>query len=449
MLFLEPRFKGDVIKIFKDPSKPFKETYEAFQDTLLYLSNLGLNVNIRADIKIDAEKSITELFDKLKSILNDFAFVANELIEKSKLLVEDLINNVFKNLTDLVSNISKKISNLLDQAEELGKKLILKLRELNDQIFNNLKEFRQALFEDLHNLIDHAVVAGQLIITGTFEQIIEEIRRPVLAIQDFLDHINIFDPDSRKRKKISDEIKKDLSISLLHVNQWGHTQIYDYLCQYTLKVESYEIEKKQGKERIGNIETMYADLQDKAWRLSTLGLTDSSLSKEAMEDWVKYGQLYELWHKLGDEDMGLLDAINDKLKELDQAEDEFKEKSAQIESLREELKNRSAQIESSIKELQEGLTNGRLADRLHKHTSIYSKDSEDRIFFINNKNYVEFKPQPVLYCPDRFHIFTEELLYLLSKDGVMITKDFGSSGNLVVTGDLTVQGNISHKGVLL
>ena len=39
-----------------------------------------------------------------------------------------------------------------------------------------------------------------------------------------------------------------------------------------------------------------------------------------------------------------------------------------------------------------------------------------------------------------------ELLYLLNKDGVIIGKEWGGNGNLVVQGDLVVKGNISYEG---
>ncbi len=383
-----PRFSEPVIRIFEDPNiiiggTPIIDIYNKLNDALEKLRNWRRNVKIMPDIKSDVESLIKALFDELRSVLNDFTFLANQLIEKSKLLVEDLINDIFKNLTDLVSNIWGKINDLLKQAEILGQRLISKISDLNDKIFENLDEFRQALFDDLHSLIDHAVVAGQVITTGTFEQLISEFRRAALTIQDFLDGIDIFDPDARKRKEISEKIKEHLSIGIKPIWQWGHIQTYDYLCCYTLLVEDYEIETKQGTERIGNIETLYAELQDKAWRLSTLGLEDSKLSKEAMEDWVKYGQLYELWHKLGDEDMGLLDAINDKLKELDQARDEFNERSAQIESLREELQNRSAQIDS----LKDGLANGKIADGLHKHSTLTGNGSTESTLSIGSSNF--------------------------------------------------------------
>lgn len=471
----KPRFSEPVIRIFEDPNTiigdlPIKDIYKEFQNALDNLSNWGFNANIKTDIKRQVEPLIKELFDQLKSVLNDFAFVANQLIEKSEALVRDLINDVFKNLTDLVSNIWEKISNLLNQAEQLVERLISKIAELNDKFFINLKEFRQALFEDLHNLIDHAVVAGQMIITGTFELTMEEIRKAVLSIQDFLDDINIFDPDARKRKEISEKIKEYLSIGVLHVSRWGHIQTYDYLCCYTLLVEDYEIEKKQGRERIGNIETIYADLQDKAWRLSTLGRNDSKLSKEAMEDWVKYGQLYELWHKLGDENMALLDAINDKLKELDQARDEFKERSVQIESLKEELQNKSAQIDS----LKDGLANGRIADGLHKHSTLTGNGSTESTLSIGSSNFrldkSEASPNAgYLRFGDntgwKFHIGRSQesvgSSFNNGTTGVLMTvQDNGNVGigtanpgekldvvgNVTIDGDVTINGKLGTKG---
>lgn len=68
-----------------------------------------------------------------------------------------------------------------------------------------------------------------------------------------------------------------------------------------------------------------------------------------MENWVNYGQLYELWKKLWgedptlSEDSGLLDIINVILKELDNAKNKSPERFAQI---TDQLKHISANIQN-------------------------------------------------------------------------------------------------------
>lgn len=363
----EPKFEMDVIQILQDPNikigdTPIKDLNNNFRKGLEYLINLGqnvannvqnwgLNVNIRG-LQEQLEPLIKELFAGLKSVLNDFAYLANGLLSRSKDLVQDLISTVFKNISDLVSDIGVKVKDLLDHAESLGQALIDKINTLNNAIFKNLRDFREALFVNLNNLLNNAEAAadrilykGRVIVTGTIEQINSEFDAFALSIQSFLDE-NPFSSEARKRKEISEKIKKYYSIDLIPIKQWGPNQKFNYLCGYNLIVEDYEIENKKGDERIGNIVTTYADLQDKAWRLSTLGREDSSLSKVAMKNWIKYGQLYELWDKLGNEDKVLLDVINDKMRELDEAKDKFKERSAQIESLKGELQNISTQLQN-------------------------------------------------------------------------------------------------------
>jgi hypothetical protein len=48
-----------------------------------------------------------------------------------------------------------------------------------------------------------------------------------------------------------------------------------------------------------------------------------------------------------------------------------------------------------------------------------------------------------VYSPGRFHIHGEELLYLLNKGGVIVGKAWGGNGNLSVEGDLSVGGKIT------
>jgi len=49
-------------------------------------------------------------------------------------------------------------------------------------------------------------------------------------------------------------------------------------------------------------------------------------------------------------------------------------------------------------------------------------------------------PNHVIRCAGRQHIGGEELLYVLSKNGVMIGKEWGGTGDLQVQGNLIVQG---------
>lgn len=51
-----------------------------------------------------------------------------------------------------------------------------------------------------------------------------------------------------------------------------------------------------------------------------------------------------------------------------------------------------------------------------------------------------------LRTPGRMHIDGGELLYLLNKSGVIIGKEWGGNGDLVVQGNLVVGGNISYAG---
>jgi hypothetical protein len=52
----------------------------------------------------------------------------------------------------------------------------------------------------------------------------------------------------------------------------------------------------------------------------------------------------------------------------------------------------------------------------------------------------------IITAPGRMHITGEEILYLLNKDGVVISKAWGGTGDLKVTGKLNVKGNTNVSG---
>ncbi len=66
---------------------------------------------------------------------------------------------------------------------------------------------------------------------------------------------------------------------------------------------------------------------------------------------------------------------------------------------------------------------------------------------ITNKGNINMNQGTVLYNNGRMHINGEEILYILNKNGVNISKNWGGNGNLNVDGEFT-SGTISHKELL-
>ena len=60
----------------------------------------------------------------------------------------------------------------------------------------------------------------------------------------------------------------------------------------------------------------------------------------------------------------------------------------------------------------------------------------------------DLKINSTMKSDGRMHIFPGEILYLLPKDGVTISKDWGASGDLRVHGNVGVNGNLSTGGKL-
>jgi hypothetical protein len=62
---------------------------------------------------------------------------------------------------------------------------------------------------------------------------------------------------------------------------------------------------------------------------------------------------------------------------------------------------------------------------------------------------INIHPSGIIKGQGRLHISGEETLYLLNKNGVIIGKEWGGNGNLVVEGDTNIQGNLNSADKII
>ncbi|MGB7416776.1 MAG: hypothetical protein WA902_21445 [Thermosynechococcaceae cyanobacterium] len=355
---------GDLSNKFKDLSK----------DSALTLAKFLVDVNVKTDLKEQLEPLIQEAFTKLESFLNDVASAADNLLGKSKKMLEDLLSQALDGLSKLLEDIEKKVSNILTQAKTLAEDIINKFRtDILDVLFDRVDSLREKLVDDIRQLIGEAKQAGEdllykadTIATGTIANLKDDIDKLASDLEEKLDIAKWFDLNVQRARKQEEEredlCKKQIFAIGQNFSTLGSAQFYEYRQCITQRRLNDAIKLSEGKLTIRNIKLVYADLNDRAWKLACIGRAEGAkLQSIALADWLRFGQIFQLWNQFED-DMELLNAINqtmDKLqnnidttlarsKELDEKIEVFQTKLDQIDDLDLEVKNVKDSATSAI-----------------------------------------------------------------------------------------------------
>jgi vacuolar-type H+-ATPase subunit E/Vma4 len=326
---------GDLGDLFKKKSK----------DSALTLAKFLVDVNIKTDLKQQLEPLIQEAFNKLESFLKDIASAAENLLGKSKVMLEDLIKQALKGLSDLLTDVEQKVSNILSQAKLLAEGIIDKVRkDLLDGFFDKVDSLRKALINDLKKLIQDAKQAGEdllykgdKIVTGTIASLKDDIDKLASDLEEQLDIRKWFDPDERLARKQEEQredfCKRRIGATGIAFSTLGSAQFYEYRQCVTLKRLNDAVELSGGKVTIRNMKLVYADLNDRAWKLACVGRAEgSALQDIALADWIKFGQLFQLWNQFED-DMEVLEVINKRMDQLQKEIDTARTRSVETQAL--------------------------------------------------------------------------------------------------------------------
>lgn len=318
----------------------------------------ALDVDVDIGIKKEVVALVNQMFDRLKTLLGDIAFVANELLSKTETLGKNLIDKISQELSRLVQEVQRAINDVLAgvrdnlinpffaRVDELRRTLVEDIRDLIDQVLSGLKD-----------LADKILKEGDRILTGTINEFKAEVERVVKFIPNPLDPCRI-------KYDLQFTLGKDLTIGDL----------------YNL-FECTMLRRLEMDDTVREIKTIYGDLQHRSWHLSCVargtvpGVSGSSgLQDIAIRAWIKYGQLYQLWNQFED-DMTPLTALETRIKQLEDEIDSFRSKSAQIDDLSKAVQqaqgaaeaaqnlansaqNTGNQAISAIGSLQQGIQNG-------------------------------------------------------------------------------------------
>jgi ElaB/YqjD/DUF883 family membrane-anchored ribosome-binding protein len=321
------------------------------------------------------EGLIKSLFDKLKSFLKDFEYVANSLLSKTDDIVKNLINKTFEGLSKFRQEIENTCKNIIADAkgaieaviqkfEASLSTLIDKIDKLKDELVQDIKDIIELTFDKVKTVMREADV----IATGTIADFKVEIRKIIESL-------------SVKWPWVRDECM--VGIEGISTVNLGPGRFYELLKCRTLKL--FDEEDEISKMKVGDLQILYADLQYQAWNLAcvargTVFNAEAALKTEAIEDWIEYGKLYQLWNQFKKEDMAILDAINSKVQLLDDKIAQFEAKSAEINQLSEVI----AQMQQSTEALQtianSAVTKANAADSAANRLAFITID-QGNIFF--------------------------------------------------------------------
>lgn len=276
----------------------------------------ALNVNVDIGIKKEVVALINQIFDKLKTLLGDIAFVANELLAKTETLGEKLIDKISDELSSLVIEVQRAINDVLAGVRDnLINPFFERVDELRRRLVEDICSLIDKIFSGLQNLIDKMLKEGDRILTGTIDGFKAEVEKVVKFIPNPLDPCRI-------KYDLQFTLGNDLTIGDLY-------NLFECTMLGRLEIDDTARE----------IKTVYGDLQDRSWHLSCVargsvpGVSGSSgLQDIAIKSWIKYGQLFQLWNQFED-DMTPLTALETRIKQLEDEIDSFRSKSAQIDGL--------------------------------------------------------------------------------------------------------------------
>jgi len=276
----------------------------------------ALDVNVDIGIQKEVTALINQMFDKLKTLLGDVAFVANELLSKTEGLGKNLIDKISQELSSLVKEVQRAVNDVLigvrdnlinpffERVDELRRTLVEDIRSLIDRIFMGLKDLAEKILKE-----------GDRILTGTIDEFKSEIEKVVKLFPNPLDPCRI-------KYDLQFTLGADLTVGDLY-------NLFECTMLRRLEIDDTARE----------IKTIYGDLQHRSWHLSCIargsipGVSGSSgLQNIAINNWIKYGQLFQLWNQFED-DMTPLTALETRIKQLEYEIASFRAKSVQLDDL--------------------------------------------------------------------------------------------------------------------
>ncbi|MFB2881369.1 alanine-zipper protein [Floridanema aerugineum] len=263
----------------------------------------GFSINSALRLQLNAELKI--ILDNLETYINQFAYVTDKLILRSETAARELIIQTYNSLSDLRNQIENIVDKLIKLASSFTPEAIRK--NLIDPILDKLNNLQNNFFINVERLLDKI----DEIFTGT----IEDVRNDIKSL---LDPILLFpNPFDECRQKLNLGNKLGTSLTAIEIYRFRECQVLKGLNENTT---------------IARLTDSYGGLQLNAWKIACVSRGAPDLKKKLIQDWIKYGQLIDLWSQFPMA-MTPLEAAQETVRRLEEARLEFLAKSAQIDSI--------------------------------------------------------------------------------------------------------------------
>lgn len=328
---------------------PIAEQVDSIREKLIdvIMPRAGIDIDAGLRAKLEAEIKIN-LDEKFLALVKQLEYV----VGKSKTALSELLDEAFKGLSNLRSEVEVIVDKFLAafNPAQIRAKLI-------EPIFDRLEKLEDKIFKDIDRLIDKIDV----IFTGTSEELknaIQSLIDPGLLIP------NPFD-ECRRRQNL--EWTLGTSFTLVQIYRFRECKVLEKLDENT---------------KIQDLVDSYGGLQLNAWKMACVSRGAPGLQKNVMQDWIKYGQLINLWSQFS-MSMTPLQAAEEAIRKLEDARLEFLAKSSQIDNINTDLKKTKdelattkqaleSQIASSVSALRNDVETGSVI--AHKAVMLQARD---------------------------------------------------------------------------
>lgn len=264
---------GGLVKKFERATKSITHNFGKEIDRLFdeQLNPLVNNIDHIAQARIKQVK---------KDIIKQAKTEVEELETKTKADIEDLLNNADTKVRGVIEELNrirletiKDTENLVDKTDaylenRINQVSLLVMQALNGT-FKEINALEDKLFQDANDLIDRLDDTGE----GIIEKIFYELKKR-------LDYA-LPSPFDECRQKLNIRWKSGAKLS--------DVELYEL-------IQCKELSKLNESTPIDQVLKIYGQLELNAARMAALSRKTKGLRIMAVQDWIKYGVLWEFWY---------------------------------------------------------------------------------------------------------------------------------------------------------
>jgi hypothetical protein len=258
-----------------------------------YFSDKIVGLKPRIGVDIDAALRVI-LDDSFLKVIDRIVFAFDQAIDKVGAEFKQLIKELFRELSNFAERLDETIDNLFRNITTALQDI---KQYLIDPIVSAVSALERKLVEDINRLLDKVFN----FFSGTVQEFKDDISRGTSLLIP-----NPFD-----------FCRQATGTSLTPGPRLTPADVFNlYECNQLRRLED-------STTKVREIAETYASLQLQSFKVTCLGRGSPAFQDIYTKKWIKYGQLYDLW-KVYDDDMTAQQAIDEAIRRLDLARNEYK-----------------------------------------------------------------------------------------------------------------------------